>query len=183
MTTLSNPGMGLRMSHLVLVGLSLVGCSSNLEGLQQRTEAIRREAKPTIKPLATPTKFEPQAYLALTGVEPFSTQKLSVATKQEATQPNSVLAAEMNRRREPLEAYPLDNMSMVGSMTRRDGRYAIVKVEGLLYNVKAGDYLGQNFGRILKIGEADISLREIVQDPSGEWVERVSTLQLQEAAR
>jgi type IV pilus assembly protein PilP len=52
-----------------------------------------------------------------------------------------------------------------------------------LYNVKAGDYLGQNFGRILKIGEADISLREIVQDPSGEWVERVSTLQLQEAAR
>jgi type IV pilus assembly protein PilP len=89
----------------------------------------------------------------------------------------------MNRRREPLEAYPLDTMSMVGSMTRRDGRYAIVKVEGLLYNVKAGDYLGQNFGRILKIGEADISLREIVQDPSGEWVERVSTLQLQEAAR
>lgn len=183
MMTLSDPGMGLRVLLQVLVGLSLVGCSSDLESLQQRTEAIRREAKPTIKPLATPTKFEPQAYLALTGVEPFSTQKLSVATKQEATQPNSVLAAEMNRRREPLEAYPLDNMSMVGSMTRRDGRFAIVKVEGLLYNVKAGDYLGQNFGRILKIGEADISLREIVQDPSGEWVERVSTLQLQEAAR
>lgn len=167
----------------VLLMFCLSGCTANLEGLQQKTEAIRRDAKPTVKPLPPPTKFEPQQYLALTGVEPFSTQKLSVATKQEAAQPNSALAAEMSRRREPLEAYPLDSVSMVGSMTRKDGRYAIVKVESLLYNVKPGDYLGQNFGRVLKIGEAEISLREIVQDPSGEWVERISTLQLQEAAR
>jgi type IV pilus assembly protein PilP len=49
--------------------------------------------------------------------------------------------------------------------------------------VKVGDYLGQNYGRITKIGETDLSLREVVQDAAGEWTERVSTLQLQEKAR
>lgn len=163
--------------------LGLGACSSNVDELQQWTENERRSARPSVKPLQPPKKFEPQAYEALTGVEPFSTQKLSVAAKQEAAQPNSVLAAEMNRRREPLEAYPLDSMEMVGSMSRVDGRYAILKVDNLLYYVKRGDYLGQNFGRVVKIDETEISLREIVADPSGEFVERITTLQLQETAR
>ena len=49
-------------------------------------------------------------------------------------------------------------------------------MDNLLYQVKAGDYLGQNFGKITKIGETDIALREIVQDAAGEWIERTSTL-------
>ena len=75
------------------------------------------------------------------------------------------------------------SMDMVGSMARKDGRYAILRVDQLLCYVKRGDYIGQNFGRILKIDEAEITLREVVQDSTGDWVERVSTLQLQEAAR
>ncbi|PTT91917.1 pilus assembly protein PilP, partial [Pelomonas sp. HMWF004] len=102
---------------------------------------------------------------------------------QEAAQPNSLLTAEMNRRKEPLEAYPLDNMSMVGSLTRDNRRYALLRVDNLLYQVKAGDYLGQNFGRITKISETEIMLREVVQDAAGEWIERTSTLQLQEKGR
>ncbi|WP_374437380.1 pilus assembly protein PilP [Inhella sp.] len=133
--------------------------------------------------LVPPKKFLPQSYDGLDGVEPFSIQKLSVASKQEAAQPNSALAAEMNRRREPLEAYPLDSMHMVGSMARQGVRHAILKVDSLLYYVKPGDYLGQNFGKVLKISEAEVVLREIVQDPSGEWVEKTSTLTLQEAVR
>ena len=52
-----------------------------------------------------------------------------------------------------------------------------------VYQVKAGDYLGQNYGKITKISETDVSLREIVQDAAGEWIERTSSLQLQEKAR
>ena len=103
--------------------------------------------------------------------------------KQEATQPNSLLAAEMNRHREPLEAYPLDSMSMVGSLTRDNNRFALLRVDNLLYQVKVGDYLGQNFGRVTQITETGITLREIVQDAAGEWIERSSTLQLQEKGR
>ena len=108
---------------------------------------------------------------------------MSVALKQDVKQPNSLLAAEMSRRKEPLEAYPLDSMSMVGSVVRAGRPYALLRVDNLLYQVKAGDYLGQNFGKITKITETDIALREIVQDAAGEWIERPSTLQLQERGR
>ena len=80
-------------------------------------EQQKREVKPNVEPLSEPKKFTPQAYAGAGRVEPFSTQKLTVALKQEARQPNSLLAAEINRRKEPLEAYPLDSMAMVGSLT------------------------------------------------------------------
>ena len=94
-----------------------------------------------------------------------------------------LLAAEVNRRKEPLEAYPLDNLAMVGSVSKQGRQYALLKVDTLLYQVKVGDYIGQNYGKITKISETEIALREIVQDAAGEWIERVTTLQLQEKAR
>lgn len=163
--------------------LTLAGCSGEQEELSQWMEQQKREVKPNVQPLSPPKKFVPQPYVALNGVEPFSAQKLTVALKQEAKQPNSLLAAEINRRKEPLEAYPLDSMQMVGSVTKTGRPYALLKVDNLLYQVKPGDYLGQNYGKITKISETDVSLREIVQDAAGEWIERVSTLQLQERAR
>lgn len=72
---------------------------------------------------------------------------------------------------------------MVGSYIKAGQPYALLRVDNLLYQVKVGDYLGQNYGRITKIGETDLSLREVVQDAAGEWTERISTLQLQEKAR
>ena len=174
--------MRLLLLTLALTG-TLAGCGGDFDELRQWMEQERKNAKATVTPLLPPKKFLPQPYESATGVDPFSTQKLSVAIKQEAAQPNSLLTAEINRRKEPLEAYPLDNMSMVGSRTREIRRYALLRVDNLLYQVKAGDYLGQNFGRITKITETDITLREVVQDAAGEWIERTSTLQLQEKGR
>jgi type IV pilus assembly protein PilP len=116
-------------------------------------------------------------------VDPFSAQKLSVAIKQEARQPNSLLASELNRRKEPLEAYPLDSMSMVGSVAQGPQPFALLRVDNLLYQVKVGDYLGQNYGRVVRIAETDVTIREIVQDAAGEWIERQANLLLQESAR
>lgn len=162
---------------------ALAGCGADQEELQAWMEQQRREVKPNVEPIAAPKKFDPAPYKGATLVEPFSTQKLTVVLKQEARQPNSLLAAEMNRRKEPLEAYPLDAMTMVGSVTRQGRPYALLRVDGLLYQVKAGDYVGQNYGKITKITETEIALREVVQDAAGEWIERTGTLQLQEKAR
>ena len=85
--------------------LVLAGCAGDQDELQQWMEQQKREVKPSVEPLSAPKKFIPQAYVALSSVEPFSTQKLTVALKQEARQPNSLLAAEINRRKEALEAY------------------------------------------------------------------------------
>ena len=166
-----------------IVLLSLAACGGEQQELAQWMDQQRKEVKPDVQPIAAPKKFDPQAYLAADAVEPFSTQKLTVAIKQEARQPNSLLSAEVNRRREPLEAYPLDSVSMVGSVNKLGKPFALLKVDKLLYQVKLGDYLGQNYGKIIKITETDVSLREIVQDASGEWTERISSIQLQEKAR
>jgi len=163
--------------------LSLQGCAADHDELQQWMEQQRRDVKPSVEALSPPKKFIPQAYVALSNVEPFSSQKLTVALKQEARQPNSLLAAEINRRKEALEAFPIDSMSMVGSVVRGGRPYALLRVDNLLYQVKPGDYLGQNYGKITKISETDVSFREIVQDAAGEWIERMSALQLQEKAR
>jgi len=163
--------------------MSLQGCAADQDELQQWMEQQRREVKPSVEALSPPKKFIPQAYVALSNVEPFSSQKLTVALKQEARQPNSLLAAEINRRKEALEAYPIDSMSMVGSVVRGGRPYALLRVDNLLYQVKPGDYLGQNYGKITKISETDVTFREIVQDAAGEWIERMSALQLQEKAR
>lgn len=167
-------------ASLVLI---LTACSGAQDELQQWIEQQRREAKPNVSPLSPPKKFNPQVYLTGNAVEPFSSQKLTVAIKQEARQSNSLLAAEINRRKEPLEAYPIDSMAMVGSVNKQGRPYALLKVDNLLYQVKQGDYLGQNYGKVTKISETDISFREIVQDAAGEWIERTSSLQLQEKAR
>ena len=165
---------------LALGGALLVGCDGDTQELQDWMDQQRREVRPSVQPLAAPKKFEATPYANAQQVDPFSTQKLTVALKQEARQPNSLLAAEMNRRKEPLEAYPLDAMSMVGSVSKAGRPFALLRVDNLLYQVKAGDYVGQNYGRVLRITETDVALREIVQDAAGEWTERNATLQLQE---
>jgi type IV pilus assembly protein PilP len=164
---------------LSIVGL-LAACGAELSELDQWMGQQKREVKPNVAPLSPPKKFDPQPYVAADAVDPFSNQKLAVALKRDERAPSSLLAAELKRRKEPLEAYPLDTMSMVGSLNKQGQPYALLRVDNLLYQVKAGDYIGQNYGRITRVGETELVLREVVQDAAGEWIERNSTLQLVE---
>ena len=173
----------LRMAAGLLTIGVLAACTADHDELRGWMEQQRREAKPSVQPLQAPKRFDPEPYSVAQSVEPFSTQKLSVALKQESRQPNSLMAAELNRRKEPLESYPLDSMSMVGSVTKQGQPFALLRVDNLLYQVKMGNHLGQNYGLITKIGETEIVLRELVMDAAGEMIERPATLQLQERAR
>lgn len=178
--------IGLRgLALLMAVAGGLSACSADQEELNTWMDQQRRSVRPSVQPLVAPKKFEAAPYDVGQAVDPFNNQKLSVALKQEARQPNSLLAAEMSRRKEALEQYPTDAMVMVGSMTEpKSGRqYALLKVDNLLYQVKIGDHLGLNFGKVTHITETEVGLREIVQDAAGEWIERTSTLQLQEKGR
>ncbi|HWH74446.1 MAG TPA: pilus assembly protein PilP [Methylibium sp.] len=177
------------LRRLSLIGVSataaalLSGCGAGQDELQGWMDQQRREVKPNVPPLMPPKRFDPQPYEQAEAVEPFSNQKLTVALKQEARQPNSLFAAEMNRRKEPLEAYPLDSMNMVGSVSKAGRPIALLKVDNLLYQVGVGDYLGQNYGKVTKISETEVTLREVVQDAAGEWIERPVALQLQEKSK
>ncbi|HZY20092.1 MAG TPA: pilus assembly protein PilP [Ramlibacter sp.] len=176
----------IRMAPLLLV-LTLAACaSSQQEEIQQWMNEQRAQTKPKVQPIPEPKKFSPQAYIMEAAFDPFSNQKLTQALKRETAQSTSsaaLLAPELARRKEPLESYPLDTMAMVGSLLKQGQPVALVKVDNLLYQVRPGNYLGQNYGRILKVSEAEVVLREIVQDAAGEWIERPATLQLQERSK
>ncbi|MDB5896489.1 MAG: pilus assembly protein PilP [Ramlibacter sp.] len=180
------------MKHQLLLALAatvaLSACgSSEHEEVQKWMQEQRAQTKPQVQPIPEPKQFSPQAYTMEAALEPFSSQKLTQALKRDSQQAGTasaaLLAPELNRRKEPLESYPLDSMSMVGTLTKQGQPVALVKVDNLLYQVKAGNYLGQNYGRIMKVGETEVVLRELVQDAAGEWIERNATLQLQEKSK
>jgi type IV pilus assembly protein PilP len=155
---------------------------SEQEELQRWMADQRAQVKPTVPPITEPKKFTPQAYTEGSTVEPFDMQKLTQALRRDSSQPSTsaLIAPELTRRKEALEAFPLDSMAMVGSLNRNGQPVALISVDKLLYQVRVGNYLGLNYGRITRISETELALREIVQDAAGEWIERVATLQLQE---
>ncbi|QLP99376.1 MAG: pilus assembly protein PilP [Burkholderiaceae bacterium] len=165
----------------------LVGCADpGQEELEQWMREQRNITKPNVAPLPEPKKFVPQPYAQTGAIEPFSNQRLLQALRQQsgsATANAALVAPELNRRKEPLEAIPLDAMRMVGSIDKGNQRVALLKVDNLIYQVRPGNYIGQNYGRIQRITETEIVLREIVQDATGEWMERPATLQLQERSK
>ena len=170
---------------LCLVAALVAGCSAaGNEELTGWMAQQRATVKPKVDPVAEPKPYSPQAFTESAELSPFSDEKLTRSFRDETSGAASsgLLAAEVNRRKEPLEALPLDTMAMVGLLDKRGQRVALVRANNLLYQVRAGNYLGQNYGRVVGITETQITLREIVQDAAGEWIERRTTLDLQEGS-
>lgn len=175
------------LAVMVVSVLPLWGCeATHEEELREWMAQERAQTKPRVTPLTEPKQFQPQAYTVETGMDPFDKLKLFQALRKDSNQiaaNASLIAPELARRKEPLEAYPLDTMTMVGSLQKLGKPTALMKVDGLLYQVQIGAYLGQNYGRIIAITETTVQLREIVQDAAGDWMERMATLELQEGAK
>jgi type IV pilus assembly protein PilP len=173
------------LSLVAGVGLltALGACSPDNDELIQWMEQQHKEVKPNVPPVYPPKKFDPQPYLGAAGVEPFGQQKLVAQVSMPTERSSAVLAAAKNHVPEELESYPLDSMTMVGSLRQGGKTHALLLVDGKLRDVTVGNHLGQNYGVIKSISENEITLVETVQDATGEWVQRTSTLQLQEKAR
>lgn len=177
----------LRVALIAAISISVVACgASSDQALSVWMAEQKSQTRPKVKPIAEPKKFQPESYSQVAEVDPFSIQKLTQALKKESNQSASngaLIAPELARRKEALELFPIDSMGMVGSLVKAGQTVALIKIDNLLYQVRPGGYLGQNYGRIMKITETEVVLREIVQDAVGEWVERPATLQLQERSK
>lgn len=171
----------------VLAVAALQGCgSSNEDELREWMAQLRATTRPHVTPLSEPKRFQPENYVVDGAADPFNQAKLTQALRRDSAQVASnatLIAPEMARRKEPLEAYPLDAMAMVGSLNKNGVPTALLKVGNLIYQVRVGNYLGQNYGKITRITETAIQLREIVQDATGDWIERPATLDLQEGKK
>lgn len=173
-----------RFLALVAVGL-LTACGSGAEDeLREWMKQERASANPRITPIPPSKAFQPQEYSGEEGADPFSMQRILQALRdasQAARQQE--LKSETNRPREPLEAYSLDNLVFVGTLSRAGRTVALVKADNLLFQVVPGNRMGQNYGQVMKITDNELVLREIVPDAAGEWTERPATMQLQERAK
>jgi type IV pilus assembly protein PilP len=163
----------------LLIPLALVvagGCSSEIDELKQFVRDSEKGVTRRVEPLPAVKPFEPFAYEGFDLPDPFKPRKLSAPKEGGA----GGVAPDLNRRKEPLEAFPLEQLKMVGTLSQNKETYALVRADKTLYRVKKGNYMGQNFGLITDVTDAEIKLKEIVQDSAGDWAERQSVLPLLE---
>jgi type IV pilus assembly protein PilP len=170
---------------LLMVSVSgLSGCGDGGEQeVKQWMNEQRSKARVVVPKVAEPKKFTPFVYAVKDEIDPFSPQKLSVALAKQQAQSSSGIKPDFDRRKEALEAYPLDTIVMVGTLQKPGLNYALLRVDKTLFQAKAGNYVGQNFGMITKVTETEVELKEIVRDAAGEWVERQAKLELQESKK
>ena len=170
----------MRAILVVALGVMLAGCFGEEFGdLKAELKDKTKDLRGKIAPLPVVKPYEPVPYKPFDQADPFSSAKIELVTKS-ASSAGGGLKPDFNRPKEPLEAYPLESLKMVGVLQQRKASFALVKADVGLYRVKVGNYMGQNFGLITTITESQIQLRELIQDPTGDWTERQSTLQLQE---
>ena len=161
---------------LALVSATLVACNGDKgDDLDKFMATAANDMGKTVEPLPEVLPYAPLQYNA-DGIlsDPFKARKAT--NKAGALQPNT------NRPKEALEAYPLESLKYVGSLSKNKLSYALIKTpDNTVQQVKVGNYMGPNFGLVTKIDETSISLKEIIQDDlTGDWVEHTASINLQE---
>ncbi|MDH3465844.1 MAG: pilus assembly protein PilP [Gammaproteobacteria bacterium] len=173
--------MNIKMMRSLAIFAAVVmlaaGCAERDMGdLQQWTENLYKNRKPKIESLPQIRPSETFVYAATTLADPFSASNL-IKQKPPAA---SGQAPDQTRRKEPLEQYPLDGLRMVGTLFRNESSWVILRApDGTVHRVREGNHVGQSYGVITDISEEQISIKELVQDPNGAWVERLASLSVQ----
>lgn len=161
---------------------ALAACGEEQGELKQELKQLTKDVRGKVEPLPQVRPYEPVPYTAEGEVDPFRPERINVA-QAGATGAAGGIRPNLDRPKEPLEAFPLESIQMVGTLYQKKEYSALVKAGSTLYRVRKGNYMGQNFGVITTIDENQISLKELVQDSGGDWAERASALQLQEVRK
>lgn len=168
----------------VVAALALTACEGTEHSdLQRELAELTKDAKGKVDPLPEVKKFESFTYAAFEIPDPFGPEKIRMTVNPptgSSGELDKVAAAQEARPKEPLEAFPLETLKMVGTLAREKQTWGLVKADQRIYRVRVGNYLGQNFGVITNVSQNQIVLKELIQDGTG-WGERESTLLLQEA--
>jgi type IV pilus assembly protein PilP len=161
----------------VSAGFALAGCGGEShQDLRAWMAEQGKGAKGRLEPLPQVKPYEPFAYNAFDLSDPFKPRKI------EPVKGTSKLAPDLARRKEALEAYPLESLSMVGTLQKDKIVFALVRTpDKEVYQVRIGNHLGQNYGVVTSVTDGELKLKELVQDGAGDWSERNSTLMLLQA--
>jgi type IV pilus assembly protein PilP len=177
--------MSLPRALVIAVSLFVAACGTEEHGdLKEELNQLTKDLRGRVDPLPQVRPYEPVPYTAESAIDPFRPERIEVASARGSSSASASLIEEQKKRPpEPLEAFPLESIQMLGTITQQKETFALVKAGPNLYRVKKGNYMGTNFGVITAIDEGQISVKELVQDSTGDWVERMSSLQMLEGKR
>jgi type IV pilus assembly protein PilP len=170
---------------IVLAGVALLAaCGGEEQGeLRQELAAMTKDLRGKVDPLPQVRSYEPVPYKGESMLDPFVPGRIVVTQAAGGGGSGGGVQPDLNRPKEPLEAFPLEQLQMVGTLAQNKDMYALVRAGSNLFRVKKGNYMGPNFGVITAIDEGQINLKEVVQDSGGDWVERSTTVQMQEGKK
>jgi type IV pilus assembly protein PilP len=161
---------------VVLLTLLLCGCGN--EEMQDLRDFVANAGADMRGKIEPPPEIKPYEAFSYDNVDalpdPFRPRKSEMKNARAGmNQPD------FDRPREELEEFPLDTIKMVGFLYRSNLPHAVIRPsDGKLRRIRVGNYLGQNFGKVVSITEAEVKIKEMVQDSAGDWSERESVLQL-----
>lgn len=169
----------------LLAGVALLAACGGEEQSELRQELanMTKDLRGRVDPLPQVRSYEPVPYRGESMLDPFVPGRIVVSQAATGGGGGGGVQPDLNRPKEPLEAFPLEALVMVGTLEQNKATYALVRAGSNLFRVKKGNYMGQNFGVITAIDEGQIVMKEVVQDSGGDWVERNATLQMSEGKK
>jgi len=162
--------------------LGLVSCANDdMSDLNYYIQSVKAKPKGTIQPLPEIKIVEPFIFNPEGLRDPFRPVEI-VADSGESDIPVGIgVRPDVARRKEELEAYSLDTLRMVGTLTMDNGLWALIKAsDGTIHRVQKGNHMGRNYGEIIRILDDKVELMEIVPDKPGTWREQLASLALAE---
>ncbi|CAA9890895.1 Pilus assembly protein PilP (fragment) [Candidatus Methylobacter favarea] len=177
----SRRGKKLRLGYAVILAL-LAGCGNDdFSDLNQFISEVKARPKEPIEPLPAIKVIEPFIFAPEGLRDPFKALEQPEQNGKNDNTTGSGIRPDTSRRKEDLENYPLDGLRMVGTVAMQQNLWGLVKAsDGIIYRVQVGNYMGKNYGKIIRIGSDKIELMEIVPDKPGLWREQQASLALAE---
>ena len=169
-----------RVAGAVLVAILLTACSEDMEDLNKYVVSVKARPADPIPPIPAVKTYTPYEYAGLTGRDPFIPSITEGSDDARATRGTGP-QPDFERSKEYLERYELDTLSMVGTFSQDVSEWALVRdPEGIVHRVPVGDYIGKNHGRVVGIGNTQVSLSELISDGSGGWLVREASIAMSE---
>lgn len=169
----------MRMIYIALLAVLLTGCGGEeFQDLRDFVKNSGADMRGKIEPPPEVKPYEPFIYNNEKNLpDPFKPRK----PESRSTDLTGMNQPDRDRPKEALEEFPLEGLKMVGYLYQGGVGFAVLRApDGKLHRVKAGNHLGLNFGLIKEVNETEVIIKEMVQDSTGDWTERISNLQLLE---
>lgn len=168
----------MRWIVIAAISVGMIGCGGQHDDLEQFVREGGQGMRGKVDPLPEVKPYEPFAYTVFELPEPFKPRKLKGSSNVGS---GGGLQPDLNRRKEPLESYELEKLKMVGTLQQNKLMYALIKApDNSLHRVKTGNHMGVNFGKVTSVSESEVQVTEVIEDSSGEWSERQSSVTLVE---